>query len=254
MRFLAAVMGAALLLFASVSLAQPKAAVPPADDVEAAKAHFAAGSAYYEQANYTDAVKEFNEAYRLSHRTDLLYNIALCYERLNQYDEAIGTLQKYLAEKPDAPDHVTIESRIANLQHLREQAQKPQTPAVVTPPQQPVVPTTTAPLPRKRLWWLPGVIVEGAAAVVLVTALGTGIDALAIHNSVANVCKNNVCPASERNTVNLGQALAITTDVLIPVGAAAAMVGAIVLGLQSRRPHASHARIVPTPTGLSVRF
>ena len=48
---------AAVLCLAAVAHAQAKSAVTPADDVEAAKAHFAAGSAYYDQANYADAVK-----------------------------------------------------------------------------------------------------------------------------------------------------------------------------------------------------
>src|ERR1700680_249528 len=100
------VVAAALAALAFVSFShdlraqQPRSAVPPSDDLGAAKAHFAAGSAYYDQANYADAVKEFNEAYRLSKRTDLLYNIAVCYERLGQYDSAIQALQKYLTDKP----------------------------------------------------------------------------------------------------------------------------------------------------------
>src|SRR6516165_10642997 len=101
---LAAVLGLSLSAFAQ------KAAVVPSDDIEAAKAHYTAGSAYYEQANYADAVKEFNEAYRLSHRSDLLYNIAVCYERLSQYDNAIKALKQYLTDKPDAGDRVTTET------------------------------------------------------------------------------------------------------------------------------------------------
>src|SRR5437868_1165888 len=99
---------AAVLGLGFAAHAQPKSAVTPADDVEAAKAHFAAGSAYYDQANYADSVKEFNEAYRLSHRSDLLYNIAVCYERLMQFDNAIKALQQYLIDKPDAKDRVSI--------------------------------------------------------------------------------------------------------------------------------------------------
>jgi tetratricopeptide (TPR) repeat protein len=136
MRLASAAASVALVLFAyAPAHAQSiQAATPPADDMEAAKAHFAAGSAYYEQADYTDAVKEFNEAYRLSHRTDLLYNIALCYERLNQYDNAIETLQKYLTDKPNAPDRVTIESRIQNLQKAKEAQLAPGKPAPAPKP------------------------------------------------------------------------------------------------------------------------
>ena len=77
---------------------------PTQADEDAAKAHFLAGSAYYEQANYADAVKEFIEAHRLSQRPDLLYNISVCYERLGRWDDAIASLQQYLSERPDAPD------------------------------------------------------------------------------------------------------------------------------------------------------
>ena len=47
-----AALTAAILAWSATSAAQ----VPQADE-DAAKAHFLAGSAYYEQANYADAVK-----------------------------------------------------------------------------------------------------------------------------------------------------------------------------------------------------
>src|SRR6476469_8692526 len=109
MRLLMAVLTTAILASSAVATAQ----VPQADE-DAAKAHFLAGSAYYEQANYGDAVKEFIEAHRLSNRPDLLYNISVCYERLGRWDDAIGSLQQYLTERPEAPDRAVIESRIAN--------------------------------------------------------------------------------------------------------------------------------------------
>ena len=97
-----------LMLSVSIASAQPRSAPPMADDIEAAKAHFAAGSAYYEQANYQDALKEFNEALRLSKRNDLLYNIAMCYERLNQLDNAIAALQRYLRDAAVVKQHAFL--------------------------------------------------------------------------------------------------------------------------------------------------
>src|SRR3954470_20095810 len=146
---------AAVLCFGPVAHAQTKAAVTPADDMEAAKAHFAAGSAYYDQANYADAVKEFNEAYRLSKRIDLLYNIAVCYERLAQYDNAIQALQKYLTDKPDAPDRVTIQSRIANLEKRRDENGQPP-PAMPPPTPPPFAPRTAVAADRPARWYAPG--------------------------------------------------------------------------------------------------
>src|SRR2546430_1452293 len=159
----------------------PRAAPAPGDN-EAAKAHFLAGSAYYEQANYADAVKEFNEAYRLSKRTDLLYNIAVCYERLDDYDNAIATLQKYLTDRPDAKDRVTIESRIANMTKQRDARRanpQPQPQPTQPPPQltQAVPVPPPEPVTRAHLWWLPGTVVTVVGVGLLITALGTGVAA-----------------------------------------------------------------------------
>src|SRR2546423_13566303 len=133
----------AALCAASLAWPAPAAAQNATQaDEEAAKAHFLAGSAYYEQANYADAVKEFNEAHRLSKRADLLYNISVCYERLGHRDDAIASLQQYLSERPEAPDRAVIESRIANYQQRRDQekARAAATTATVTAPPPPPPP------------------------------------------------------------------------------------------------------------------
>src|SRR5438105_13019469 len=119
MRIVLAALCAAILAWAAPAAAQNATQA----DEEAAKAHFLAGSAYYEQANYADAVKEFNEAHRLSKRADLLYNISVCYERLGHWDDAIAALQQYLTERPAAPDRAVIESRIKNFE-TRPDAEK----------------------------------------------------------------------------------------------------------------------------------
>lgn len=265
MRLVAAVLTAALLL-AHPAFAQPGAAVP-ADDIEAAKAHYAAGSAYYEQANYADAVKEFNEAYRLSKRTDLLYNIAICYERLDDFDDAIATLQKYLVERPDAKDRVTIENRIANLTKLRDQKRAAQPPPPQQPqpqPVQPIQPVPVAPAPTERAprWWLPGTVVAVVGAGLLVAALGTGLVAAADYNDLKNNCPNNVCPPKYQSERDSGKSLALASDVLTGIGAAAVVAGAVAIGVMSRPVKKKEAppqtmpqtTIVPTPTGLAVRF
>jgi len=264
MRSCVAVLLTALCL-APPAHAQARSAVAPADDVEAAKAHFAAGSAYYEQANYADAVKEFNEAYRLSRRSDLLYNIAVCYERLGQYDSAIKTLQQYLVDKPDAKDKVTIQTRISNLEKLRDTTPPPrpvETPAPAPSPSaiRPA-PTVQPPPPpsigRKKLWWLGGTIVGGAGVLLLASSLSTGLAADDHFKDLKTKCMSNVCPSSptlstERDT---GQALALSSDILLGVGAAATLTGVILLIVQSRRPHApQHALALPTPFGVIGRF
>src|SRR2546423_3636937 len=100
MRIVLAVLCTAILAWTAPAGAQNATQA----DEDAAKAHFLAGSAYYEQANYADAVKEFNEAHRLSKRADLLYNISVCYERLGHWDDAIAALHQYLTNRPNAAD------------------------------------------------------------------------------------------------------------------------------------------------------
>jgi tetratricopeptide (TPR) repeat protein len=240
MRFVAAALLAAALAWTNDGLAQPRAAIPPADDMEAAKAHFAAGSAYYDQANYADAVKEFNEAFRLSKRSDLLYNIAVCYERLNDLDNAIGALRRYLAERPDATDRVTIQSRIANLEKRR--AQQPP-PVVAAPPPELAAPPVVAPPPPLSTsverrggpkWYVPGVALLATGAGLGLVGLGTGLATHAVYSDLNTKCPNLTCDESMRGTVNGGRALGIGTDVILGVGLAVGVSGAIVMIVQSR--------------------
>jgi tetratricopeptide (TPR) repeat protein len=228
-------LGLAMLLLAASASARP--ALAPADDLEAAKAHYAAGSAYYEQANYSDALREFSEAFRLSNRTDLLYNIAVCQERIGRVDDAIGSLKRYLVEKPNAPDRNLIEGRIASLEQQRRPAPIEPPPTPVVPP--PVVaPVTPVQPQRPHHWWVPGTAVSSVGAALLVVALGTGLASNAVYDDLTNKCPSGVCPSSLKSEANRGSAEAITTDVMIGVGAATLATGVIVLIVQSRRPAA----------------
>jgi tetratricopeptide (TPR) repeat protein len=92
------------------------------DQESVARAQFTAGRSYYDQANYVDALKAFNESYRSSKRPVLLYNIALCQERLGQLPEAVATLERYV--QLDKTERAVIEARIANLKSQMEAGKK----------------------------------------------------------------------------------------------------------------------------------
>ncbi len=231
----------AALAAAILAYAAPAAAQVPQADEDAAKAHFLAGSAYYEQSNYSDAVREFIEAHRLSKRPDLLYNISVCYERLGRWDDAIASLQQYLNERPDAPDREVIESRIAN--YLRRKDQEaaranPLPPPVTAPAPSPLI-TTTAPRSRFVAGW----IVSAIGAGLLVAALGTGVTAHLTYNDLIMKCGGTVCDGSNqdlRNEVGFGRALTISTDTLIAVGGATLITGVVLFIVEARHKPASH--------------
>jgi tetratricopeptide (TPR) repeat protein len=249
MRFFVAVLGAT----ASLAYAAPAAAESATQpDEEAAKAHFLAGSAYYEQANYNDAVKEFLEAHRLSKRADLLYNVSVCYERMNRWDDAIASLRQYLRERPGASDKVVIESRIKNFEKRRDEQRSEESAAAATPPPINAPPATVPPPPHRHVGSL---IVGGIGVGLLLAALGTGIAAQIAYNDLDNKCPMKLCdPANQelRDEQAFGRALAITTDIFIAVGAAAVTTGVILFLVERRKPLV-HGSLAPRG-GLMVRF
>ncbi|MSP60594.1 MAG: PEGA domain-containing protein [Myxococcales bacterium] len=84
-------------------------------DDKLAKAHFSTGQGYFDAGRYGPAVNQFLEAYKLSHRIDLLYNIALCYEKLDDPGRLTTYLKHYLEARPTAPERVEIEAKLYRL-------------------------------------------------------------------------------------------------------------------------------------------
>src|SRR4051812_9626368 len=241
---MAAVAVAILLAYAAPAAAQNATQA----DEDAAKAHFLAGSAYYEQANYADAVKEFNEAHRLSKRADLLYNISVCYERLGHWDDAIAALQQYLTERPNAADRAVIESRIKNFETRRD-AEKSEE---ATPPPVNVPPATQPPAKRRHV---ASYIVGGIGGGLLLAALGTGVGAQVTYSDLDSKCTMKLCPNDQtlKDERAFGRALTISTDVLIGIGAAAFATGVILFIVEARKP-APRAVLRPSSSGLYVTF
>jgi tetratricopeptide (TPR) repeat protein len=220
------------------AIAAPARAASEED--ERAKAHFLAGQSYYEQASYTDALREFTEAYRISKRPALLYNIARCHEALESYADAVKMLEAYLDQDPETTDRAAVETRIANLKERQAAREaKLQPPAAVKAPP----PTTIAPPPaphRKRVYtW----IVGGVGVAALAAALGTGIASQLAYNDLSSKCSGTTCdPATVGNAqgkIDSGKRLALATDILWPIGAAAAVTG-IVLFFVEGRHHKEH--------------
>lgn len=112
--------GAALLPFAV--LAQ-------LNDMDTARQIFTAAIEYYRRGEYEKAIEEFQKSYALSKKPELLYNIAICYEKLVRIGDAIAAYHFYLRRNPHADDKVAVESRIIFL----EMQINPNTPAESKP-------------------------------------------------------------------------------------------------------------------------
>jgi tetratricopeptide (TPR) repeat protein len=135
----------ALVLLVTLVLPLPALADPTPDEV--ARAHYVSAQAYYKQGRVADALREFEEAYRIAPRPAFHYNIAICHEKLGNDAEAIAAYQRYLEESPDAPDHEAVQAHIDQLRVLHPPPPSNSAPPPNAPPPSNVPPEPAAATP-----------------------------------------------------------------------------------------------------------
>ena len=108
----AAVLLAVLGVVPSLHAQSPEQGV--LQDTEA-RGLFLAGSSAYDQGRYQDALKYFQDAYKLSQRPGLLFNIGQVADRLRQDKLAIDSFVAYLEAFPEAPNRAEVENRLRAL-------------------------------------------------------------------------------------------------------------------------------------------
>lgn len=120
--------------------------VAQATDDELARSHFQLGTAQLDRGDYEGAVRSFDEAYRLSGRAGLLFNLYVANERLGRLEVAIGHLDRYLASGEPVENRAALETRLASLRR-RLEAQRAGVAVVETVAAEPVatVPAETTP-------------------------------------------------------------------------------------------------------------
>jgi len=78
-----------------------------------AREHFEAASRHYEAREFREAIREFELSGSLVPSADLAYNVARCYEHLDEFGPAKDYYERYLREKIDPPDRADVEQKIA---------------------------------------------------------------------------------------------------------------------------------------------
>jgi len=79
------------------------------------------GRDYYRAGRFADAIAQLESANRVSERSAFIYNIAKCYEKMGEYDQALIYFSRYLAMEPAATDRSDVEAIIKSLQdRMRE--------------------------------------------------------------------------------------------------------------------------------------
>lgn len=91
-----------LALLLTLLVAAPARATDLA--LDAAQTHTSTGRQFFTQQKYAEARIEFEAAYGLSKEPDLLFNIALSWEREGSVREAIAAYERYLVSRPSDAD------------------------------------------------------------------------------------------------------------------------------------------------------
>ena len=210
-----------------------------AQDDEAARQHFRLGQAYYENGQVAQTATEFEEAYRLSGRSALLYNVYLSHRDALHTRESYEALNQYLNEVPDPPDEDRLRAR---LRHLEEAlADEPEvteptettepvetTPPAVTPP--PTPPVSEPPPPEPESPSVIPYVVMGAGGAVIVGGVVAALLSRGARSDLDALCDaNGTCPAGSNweSLRDRGQRSARAADALIGIGAAAAVSGVV---------------------------
>jgi tetratricopeptide (TPR) repeat protein len=256
---------------------QPQSPQPSTDD-ERARSLFLEGEAHYAAGRYELAAERYLEAYELSQRPELLFNLGNAYERLGDYAKAAQYLSQYVAS-PRARDVVSVRERIRRLeaaaaeqlrraqQEQQEQQEVPRADSADTADTADSAGSavTASPPPRptasdrcgRATWWLIG---SGASAA---GAIGMGLLALNAGSNAARRCADDgrpVCLDTASSALTQETVFAIGADVLAVATVVTAGVGIYLLFQddaqdddQTARP-ATTTRLAPTlgPDGLGV--
>jgi len=207
----------------------PSSSATPSDEAQMttlddeARKRFELGRKFYEAGRFSEAAQDFAEAYRLSERPQLLYNVYVANRDAGRWPEAAVALRGYLEKVPDAPDRVTLEARLKSIeQQVAQQEERARTDEerkrqdaerAAVPPKKSIVP------------W----VLMGTGGALLVGSAITGGLSLKTSGELDDACENDgkLCPAGKRSDINSLRALAVTTDVLWSVGAVTLVTGLV---------------------------
>ncbi len=214
-----------LILLVALSLAQD-----PGGDARAREL-YDNGEILYAEGRYEDAIVAFEEAYRLSGRPLLLFNMANAQERLGRWREALDTLSRYRVYA-GADERDTLDRRIANLERRLAEA-----PATTTPVTTSTTSTTTVERPTTTPGWsrpLPlacfglGVVGIGTGSVLGGLSLGAGGDAG--DQCLPDADGLTRCPSAAGPDIEAERGYALGADIGFAVGVAG-IVGGTALAL-----------------------
>jgi tetratricopeptide (TPR) repeat protein len=240
--------------------APAEAAAPAPGDEEQARAHFRLGRAHYDNGNFAQAAVEFEEAYRISQRSALLYNIYLAYRDANDTRNAATALRKYLELEKEVENRGQLEARLAALERSLADGTAPQPAVVAAAPTEPTPapePAATEPAPAAAASDAPAAeqdtnlvpfILMGSGGAMIIGGVVVGIMSSGKESELEDLCPDGDCgtptPEKKQQVSDLqssGESLSLVADILLFGGIAVAGTGAVLFVLDQMGGDASEA-------------
>jgi tetratricopeptide (TPR) repeat protein len=181
---------------------------------EEAKAHFKVGSALYQSGRFAEAAAEWEKAYALSHKEQLLYNLYVAYRDASDLPNAISALRRYLESAQLEPEaRVNLQARLRAMEEANSRAPSATAPAAAPSTPEPSAaaapvpaPVAAAPAPAStEPAQNPHEASAGRPTVAYVLAIGGGallagglVTALVANHKITTIkedCSEDVCPA-----------------------------------------------------------
>jgi tetratricopeptide (TPR) repeat protein len=221
-----------------------------------ARQHFQIGKTLLDSGRFQQAAEEFEAAYKLSGRAQLLYNIYIAHRDAGNTQRAVESLRAYLDKVPDAPDRINLLARLSALEEQEkrqkeqeERARKADEDAAKARAEAASRPRTVT--EKSSVPW----IMMGAGGALVGVSIGTGVAALGKSKKLEDNCfDKHACPASQKGNIDAAKKLSITTDVLWAVGGTAAVTGFVlwVTHALDRERELPAASVAFSPSGVSA--
>lgn len=212
-------------------------------------------SAAFDAGDFDGAVAAFERAYAAKPDPRFLYNIGRIHEEAGQLDLAVVYYRRFVAEPGVELEQRDLASqRIEVLTRIRTTL-APASPAVPPPrvsepaqtPRDETPPRTDA-LGRAMRNTGIGLLAGGAA--MLVTSAITGTFARSTESELGD--ENN--PVRRRDLVDRGRSLALTTDIVMSLGAALAVVGTVLTATGATRMRRARRDVAVQTSGAGLRL
>jgi len=227
------------VLLLAIVVAYPSVSTAQVSDDAQAHAHFEVAASYYEQANYESALREFLEAYRLSQRSQLFYNLSLCYQQLGDLQNAVDYLARYLSEVTEIANRASLQTRLENLR-ARLAAHEVAPPVEEHPTETTTTTTAAEPVPPVAATSPPPTSSGGdslnVGAIASFSVAGVGLILGAVFTGLAASENSRISglPCASSRTCSDGDLSGMRTDALVAdimwgVSLAGAAVGLILL-------------------------